>query len=62
MLWSTTNTMAQVLGHRGATPDVATMAARIDKDLQYIGGWSMRLDLTILTKTVLSLPFDPTAY
>ena len=54
--------LAQVLGHRGATPDVATMAARIDKDLQYIGGWSMRLDLTILTKTVLSLPFDPTAY
>lgn len=54
--------LAQVLGHRGATPEVSTMAARIDKDLQYIGSWSMRLDLTILTKTLLSLPFDPSAY
>jgi putative colanic acid biosysnthesis UDP-glucose lipid carrier transferase len=54
--------LAQVMGFRGATPDVTTMAARIDKDLQYISQWSVGLDIAILIRTVLSLPFDPTAY
>jgi putative colanic acid biosysnthesis UDP-glucose lipid carrier transferase len=54
--------LAQVMGFRGATPDVPTMAARIEKDLQYIDQWSVGLDIAILVRTVLSLPFDPTAY
>jgi len=54
--------LAQVMGYRGGTPDVSMMAARIEKDLQYIDQWSVALDLNILFRTVLSLPFDPAAY
>lgn len=54
--------LAQVMGHRGATPDIASMAARIDKDVQYIRSWSVKLDVTILYRTVMLGPFDPAAY
>jgi putative colanic acid biosynthesis UDP-glucose lipid carrier transferase len=54
--------LAQVLGHRGATPDVESMAKRIDKDLEYIRRWSIRLDIIILWRTVMLGPFDSAAY
>lgn len=54
--------LAQVSGLRGPTPDVATMAARIDKDLDYIRNWSILLDLRILFQTGLIFAFHPAAY
>jgi len=54
--------LAQVSGHRGATPDIETMAARIDKDLEYIRRWSIGLDLRILWGTLMLGPFDSAAY
>jgi lipopolysaccharide/colanic/teichoic acid biosynthesis glycosyltransferase len=54
--------LAQVLGHRGATPDVESMARRIDKDLEYIRRWSLKLDILILWRTVMLGPFDSAAY
>ncbi len=54
--------LAQVSGLRGPTPDVATMAARIEKDLDYIRDWSILLDLRILFQTGLIFAFHPAAY
>lgn len=52
---------AQVNGHRGETPDVAAMAARIEHDLWYVNNWSVRVDLRIVFMTVTRL-LAPTAY
>jgi lipopolysaccharide/colanic/teichoic acid biosynthesis glycosyltransferase len=54
--------LAQVSGLRGQTPDVASMAARIEKDLDYIRSWSLMLDLRILLQTGLIFAFHPAAY
>lgn len=54
--------LAQVCGLRGRTEDVADMAARIDKDLEYIENWSLPLDIKILLRTVLIFAFHPSAY
>ena len=54
--------LAQVCGLRGRTEDVADMAARIDKDLEYIENWSLLLDIKILLRTVLIFAFHPAAY
>ncbi|HET9159815.1 MAG TPA: sugar transferase [Caulobacteraceae bacterium] len=54
--------LAQVLGHRGATPDVETMARRVEKDCEYIRRWSMVLDIEILWRTLMLGPFDSAAY
>ncbi|MDB5453723.1 MAG: undecaprenyl-phosphate glucose phosphotransferase [Caulobacteraceae bacterium] len=54
--------LAQVMGHRGATPDIESMAKRIDKDLEYIRRWSIKLDMLILWRTVMLGPFDSAAY
>jgi putative colanic acid biosynthesis UDP-glucose lipid carrier transferase len=54
--------LAQVSGLRGQTPDVASMAARIEKDLSYIREWSIFLDVKILFRTGLIFAFHPAAY
>jgi len=54
--------LAQVLGYRGATPEVSMMASRVEKDLQYIRRWSVQFDLEILCRTALLGPFDPAAF
>lgn len=54
--------LAQVLGHRGATPDVESMAARIEQDVEYIRRWSFMLDVQILWRTIMLGPFSPGAY
>ena len=38
------------------------MAKRIDKDLEYIRRWSIKLDVEILWRTVMLGPFDSAAY
>jgi exopolysaccharide biosynthesis polyprenyl glycosylphosphotransferase len=49
---------AQVNGCRGETADVAQMTARIEYDLDYIERWSIRLDMTIVFRTL----FDGKAF
>lgn len=52
---------AQVNGHRGETPEVAMMAARVDHDIWYVNNWSFLLDLRILFLTTSRL-LAPAAY
>jgi putative colanic acid biosynthesis UDP-glucose lipid carrier transferase len=54
--------LAQVSGLRGQTKDVAAMAARVDKDIEYIASWSLLLDLKILLGTVFIFAFHPAAF
>jgi putative colanic acid biosynthesis UDP-glucose lipid carrier transferase len=54
--------LAQVSGLRGATPHIEWMAARVALDLEYIGHWSLGLDLRILLRTFVAGPFDPAAF
>ncbi len=44
--------LAQVSGHRGPTPDVAAMSARVALDLGYIENWSLKADLIVLFRTI----------
>jgi Undecaprenyl-phosphate glucose phosphotransferase len=53
---------AQVNGYRGETPDIAIMEARVMRDLWYISNWSLWLDIRILLRTVMVVPYDTKAY
>ena len=53
---------AQVNGYRGETPNVATMEARVMRDLWYINNWSLWLDVRILLRTIMILPYDTKAF
>ena len=53
---------AQVNGHRGETDKLEKMEARIAYDLDYLRNWSLKLDLTIIAKTVLVVIHDKHAY
>ena len=54
--------LAQVSGFRGGTEDIALMAARVARDVDYIRHWSLWLDMQILLRTLWVGPFDPSAY
>ncbi len=45
--------LAQVSGYRGETTVPLSAIERLDHDLHYIEQWSLRLDLTIITRTVV---------
>ena len=53
---------AQINGHRGETDTIEKMKARVEYDLQYLRGWSLRLDLQIIARTVKLVFFDRNAY
>jgi polysaccharide biosynthesis protein PslA len=44
--------LAQVSGCRGSTVEPDLAIARIDHDLDYIEKWSLRMDITIIARTV----------
>ncbi len=54
--------LAQVEGLRGRTETVEAMAARVEKDLEYIRRWSFWLDIKLLFQTVTIFLFQPSAY
>ncbi len=54
--------LAQVSGLRGRTEELRDMAARVQKDLEYIRIWTLWTDLTILFRTVLIVAYHPAAY
>jgi Undecaprenyl-phosphate glucose phosphotransferase len=53
---------AQVNGYRGETPYLKDMESRVRYDLEYIRGWSLWFDLTILVKTVAVIFTAKNAY
>lgn len=54
--------LAQVSGLRGQTHTIDDMAARVEKDLEYIRCWSIVSDIKILLLTVFTFLFQPAAY
>ena len=53
---------AQINGLRGETDTLDKMKARIEYDLAYLRNWSLRLDLTIILRTVMVVFKDRHAY
>jgi len=53
--------LAQVRGQRGGD-DVDSLRARIASDLEYLGSWSLGMDLAILLRTLPVLAGDKSAY
>jgi polysaccharide biosynthesis protein PslA len=47
--------LAQVRGHRGATEREKDLTDRLQSDLEYIDGWSLRRDIGIVLRTVMVL-------
>jgi putative colanic acid biosynthesis UDP-glucose lipid carrier transferase len=54
--------LAQVNGYRGPTPTVAEIRKRVECDLWYIDNWSLRLDFSIMIRTVFELMRPRNAY
>lgn len=50
--------LAQVRGHRGATNREKDLTDRLQSDLEYIAGWSLRRDIGIVLRTVMVLRHD----
>jgi putative colanic acid biosysnthesis UDP-glucose lipid carrier transferase len=53
---------AQVNGLRGETDNIDKMKARIEHDLAYLRNWSLRLDLQIVSKTIVVALRNENAY
>jgi putative colanic acid biosynthesis UDP-glucose lipid carrier transferase len=53
---------AQVNGFRGETDKIEKMESRIEHDLEYLRNWSLRLDLSIILRTVWVVVKDRQAY
>ncbi|MGE0416194.1 MAG: sugar transferase [Acetobacteraceae bacterium] len=47
--------LAQVRGQRGETDTEEKLIQRLESDLEYIGTWSLALDLTIIWRTAFSV-------
>ncbi|TRD11227.1 sugar transferase [Erythrobacter insulae] len=50
--------LAQIRGHRGATEHEKDLTDRLQSDLEYIAGWTIRRDLEIIYKTIWVLRHD----
>lgn len=50
--------LAQVRGHRGATEVEKDLTDRLQSDLEYIAGWSLRRDIGIVLRTMLVLKHE----
>jgi putative colanic acid biosysnthesis UDP-glucose lipid carrier transferase len=53
---------AQVNGARGETDTIEKMEARVAFDLYYLRNWSLKFDLMIVFRTILTVIRDPNAY
>jgi len=54
--------LAQVRGWRGETDTEEKLLRRVEADLEYVENWSIWLDLSILARTLVSLPVMRNAY
>ncbi len=54
--------LAQIKGNRGEVDTQEKAERRVFYDLFYIDNWSIWLDLSIIIRTVIKLPFDRAAY
>ncbi|MDO6413618.1 sugar transferase [Sphingomonas sp. BIUV-7] len=53
--------LAQIRGYRGATPQAKDLADRLNADLEYLAGWTIWRDISILAGTLRVL-VHPNAY
>jgi polysaccharide biosynthesis protein PslA len=53
--------LAQVRGFRGNTHQIEDLTNRLQADLEYVGSWSLRNDITIISQT-LKVMFHANAY
>jgi putative colanic acid biosynthesis UDP-glucose lipid carrier transferase len=54
--------LAQISGLRGEVIEIAAMAARVQRDVEYIRDWTIMSDLEILARTFMMGPYQPGAY
>ena len=54
--------LAQVRGWRGETDTVEKLLRRVDSDLEYIATWTLRHDLLIIARTVVTVLLMRNAY
>jgi polysaccharide biosynthesis protein PslA len=54
--------LAQIRGWRGETDTEEKLLRRIDSDLEYIATWSLRRDLLIIGRTIVTVLRMPNAY
>jgi putative colanic acid biosynthesis UDP-glucose lipid carrier transferase len=54
--------LAQISGLRGEVIEIAAMAARIQRDVEYIRDWTIMTDVEILARTFMMGPYQPGAY
>lgn len=54
--------LAQIRGWRGETDTEEKLLRRIDSDLEYIAAWSLRRDLLIICRTMVTVLRMPNAY
>ena len=47
--------LSQIMGYRGETRDLESMADRIRVDLSYIKNWTLWMDVKIIFKTVIQV-------
>ncbi|OYV34556.1 MAG: hypothetical protein B7Z81_09870 [Acidocella sp. 20-61-6] len=52
--------LAQIRGQRGEVRGIEMLEQRLASDLEYIGSWSLWLDIAILIRTIPAL-FDTNA-
>jgi putative colanic acid biosysnthesis UDP-glucose lipid carrier transferase len=45
--------LAQVNGYRGEIENLEKMERRVEYDIEYLRRWTLRLDLSIIVRTVL---------
>lgn len=50
--------LAKVRGHRGATEEEKDLTDRLQSDLEYIAGWSLKRDVEIVFQTAMVLKHD----
>jgi len=50
--------LAQVRGYRGATEKERDLTDRLQSDLEYVAGWSLRRDIEIVMRTVMVLKHE----
>src|SRR5690606_26605007 len=50
--------LAQIRGHRGATHNISDLTSRLQADMEYVQGWGLWRDISILFQTLRVIIHD----